>query len=308
MKKFYKAKNDSMFKAIFCDPQNKDLLEELLVDCLRRKVEVMEIYPPEIIKNNIYVKGKTLDVLVKAGDEIINIEINSDYYSSMHRRNALYIFTKYAEEAKIGDNYSKMRNFIQINLTSGIAKEKPLKLEYILIDIETKNKFIDNLTILEYNVKKIKEICYNEKEKEYKFIAALDCNKEELKTICGGNKVMEKFEKKVNTLNDDIEFTQFLTAEEDMEKLKATLKSEWQEEALAEGHKKGHESGFNQGIEEGRKEGRKEGIKEGIQKGFKQGVAEEKNEIAKVLIKRNIDLKDISETTGLSITEIKGLR
>ena len=29
-KKFYKGKTDAMFKAIFCDSKNKDLLERLL--------------------------------------------------------------------------------------------------------------------------------------------------------------------------------------------------------------------------------------------------------------------------------------
>ena len=39
-KKFYKAKNDSMFKAIFCNENNRDLLERLIEDTLKMKVKI----------------------------------------------------------------------------------------------------------------------------------------------------------------------------------------------------------------------------------------------------------------------------
>ena len=67
-KKFYKGKTDAMFKAIFCDSKNKDLLERLLSEATGKKLEVISIKSPELIKSNIYVKGKTMDVLVKTDD------------------------------------------------------------------------------------------------------------------------------------------------------------------------------------------------------------------------------------------------
>ena len=53
VKKFYDATNDSMFKAIFTKPKNKDLLENLIGEALKTKVEVISILPPETPKENI---------------------------------------------------------------------------------------------------------------------------------------------------------------------------------------------------------------------------------------------------------------
>ena len=269
IKKYFKGKNDGMFKAVFCNPKNEDLLKALIEDGLKRKVKILKIFPPEIIKNNIYVKGKTLDVLVEADNEILNIEVNTNYYDGLHRRNASYIFSKYSEEAKIGDDYDKMRNFIQMNITSGLNKEEPLVSEYVLADLKTKKKFIDNLTIYEYNLDKIKEL-YS-KTNEYKFLAALDCDEKELKKICRGDKIMEKFEHEVNELNKDIEFTQFLTEEEDARKVHNTLMNN----------------------------AKKEGIEIGITKRNYQ--------IAKDMLNDNIDIETIIKYTGLTKEEINSL-
>ena len=82
---------------------------------------------------------------------------------------------------------------------------------------------------------------------------------------------MEKFKKEVSKLNDDIEFTEFLSAEEDNERLKNTL------------------------IEEAREDG--EAI--GLQKG--------KKEIARNLLGLQMKISDIAKVTGLTEEEILAL-
>ena len=79
---------------------------------------------------------------------------------------------------------------------------------------------------------------------------------------------MEGFKKRINTLNDNKEYKEFLSAEEDMRKTNNTFKEI----------------------------GRREGIE-------KRNV-----EIAMNLLKENIDIEVISKTTGLSIEEIKNLK
>ena len=288
---FFKGKHDQVFKAIFCHPKNNDLLKRLIEDALQKEINIIKIFPPEIIKKNIYVKGKTLDVLIKSEGEIINLEINSSYYANLHRRNASYIFSKYAEEVKVGTSYSKMSNYVQINLTSGLGMCGEVKKEYTLADLKTGDKFVDNLVIIEFNIDKIKYMCYNDDIEEYKFIAALDCDKEELKKLCKGDKSMEKYERQVNELNKDIEFSTFLTEEEDVEKLKNTL--------LDEAYDEGLEKGTNQGI--------KQGLKQGLKQGIEQGMTTSKLEIAKKMIEKGIDKKSILEITGLNAKEIEDL-
>ena len=52
-----------------------------------------------------------MDVLVKTDDGIYNIEVNTDIYNYLHRRNLAYISNRYGNGLKVGEPYSKMGNF-----------------------------------------------------------------------------------------------------------------------------------------------------------------------------------------------------
>jgi len=57
-----------------------------------------------------------------------------------------------------------------------------------------------------------------------------------------------------------------------------------------------------------RKLGREEGLEQGLEQGVKQGHKEEKIEIAKNMLKDNVDIDIITKYTGLSSAEIKALK
>ncbi len=58
-KKFYNCTNDAAFKAVFSDEKDFSLLEFLISKSLDRKVKVLRIMNPGIVKTNVSVKGKT---------------------------------------------------------------------------------------------------------------------------------------------------------------------------------------------------------------------------------------------------------
>ena len=273
--KFFTAKNDNVFKAIFCNENNTFLLKTLIERCLKIQIEIIEIHAPEKIKENIYAKGQILDVLVKVDNRLINIEVNSGFYDGVHRRNFGYAGSKYNEEVKIGENYLDMNEVIQINFTWGLPQKYSILGEYLLVDKKTGIKFVDNFSIFEYNMDKIRELWYSG-DKEYEFLAILDFNKEELKKIGKGDKYMSEFKKKIESLNDNREYKEFLTAEEDMKKTNNTFK----------------EIGRREGLEDGKV----------------LGIEESKVEIAKKLLSKNMDIKEIAEVTGLSIEKIRDLK
>ena len=289
-KKFYTAKIDAMFKAIFCNPNNTELLKGLIEKCLGEKIEVIEIKSPEVVKKNIYEKGKVLDVLVYAGDRYINIEINSSYYNGVHRKNSAYIFNKYAEALKVGEDYLKMPEFIQIEFTNELPKNYPILGKYEYIDAKTKIKCVDNLVTYEYNISKIKEES-KKGNRLYDFVAALDFNLEEIKKYCGDDEYMKKFSEELKRLNDDIEFTEFLSAEEEARKTQNTLIN----------------AAKSEGLEEGKKLGISEGRKLGIDEGKKLGIKKRNIEVAKNLLELQMKISDIVKATGLSEKEIKAL-
>ena len=77
-KKFYTAKYDRVFKTILCDEDDKSLLQEFLSRLLKRKVEVIQFLRNELPVQTVLERTKTVDVLVKADQEYIHIELNSN--------------------------------------------------------------------------------------------------------------------------------------------------------------------------------------------------------------------------------------
>ncbi|MDO6993893.1 Yae1 family protein [Brachyspira innocens] len=59
-----------------------------------------------------------------------------------------------------------------------------------------------------------------------------------------------------------------------------------------------------EGLQEGRKEGLQEGMERGIEKGMQEGRREEQIAIARSFKNAGIDIKIISDNTGLSIEEV----
>ena len=86
---------------------------------------------------------------------------------------------------------------------------------------------------------------------------------------------MEKFKENVDKLNDDETVIDFLTKEEEDEVIKNSY--------------------YDDGLEAGLKQGKE------------LGQMEEKIDLAKKMILKKIDLKDISDITGLSIKELQEL-
>ena len=208
MKKFYKIRNDMMFKSIFCKEENRCLLEELIKEVIGEDVEVISLNAPELIKDKVYIKGKTLDVLVKTKDKEINIEINTLPDSFLKRRNAGYIFKRYSDNVLVGKTYQEMPEFIQINLSVNLPKDYPPIATYTLNDHLNNLTFIDNFKIYEINLEKIKELCYN-KDTNESILSMLDMDLNELLNI-KGDKFMEKLKNEALYLNNDEEFVKYM--------------------------------------------------------------------------------------------------
>ena len=168
------------------------MLQRLIEEAINKKVEILEVKASELPKNSVFEKGKILDVLVSSKEGEINIELNSYSDSDLHKRNASYIFDRYSSSVPVGGSYTNMKNFIQINLTY-IDKEKGKNLEMISIyqlqEIYRHENYINNLTIYEFNVSKIKEEWYNG-DRTHGIMALLDADYNEIDIMCEGDDMM----------------------------------------------------------------------------------------------------------------------
>ena len=279
-KDFYKLINDKMFKAVFCTPGNEDLLKEFTERILKTKFKNFKIISPELTENNIYEKGKYLDILIKADDLFVNIEINSHNYNGLSERNFSYIALVYASHIKVGEEYNNNLDFVQINLTVGLGTNQPEISVSRVINKDTLKLKVRNLDIYDVNLDKINSRCYNEDD-EYNFLKMITAPKEELEFLAEkGDNLMKKIKDEVNRVNDENYFANFISVEEDERKIRNTY--------------------YANGVEEGEARGEKRGEKRGKEKALL--------ETAKNLLKYGMPINDIVKNTGLSKQKIKSLQ
>ena len=277
MKKFYSCRYDRTFKEVFLNPKNEDLLESLLEDILKVKIEIKKILPTELIVGNNIINSKRVDALILATNKKIEIEINASINEYVYIRNTAYICNIYSTNALVGDSYNQNIDIIQINLTWGLDYEES-KREFRISD-KNGNVYIKNLLIIEINMEYYKKIWYSKDEKKIKeneLLVMLDLNEGELKKMPKSDKISEKYVESVTILNNDPFFQEYMSYEEDQRKMQNSL------------------------IREAEDTGYEKGIKLGEDKGKEQ----EKIDIAKRLFKMHMTKEDIIKATGLTLEDI----
>ena len=272
--KQYSAKYDLIFQQSMCTENNQDILKWFLEHLLETDIKNLKVLSPVLPISTLYERKKTVDVLVETDEGRINIEVNNTYYKALNKRNFGYLGAAYNASMKSSKDINKMPHFMQINLTWNLTREfanDPI-LVYEVLETKHGSRFIDNLKIIVYNMDYFKKLYYNGDKEKYKHLLMLDLTGNELKKLCEGDDIMEKFQKNVEALNKNEDVVNFLTAEEEDEILKNTFKSEGYDEGLA------------------------------------KGKANKAIEIAKNLLIKGIDTKTIIETTGLSKAKIESLK
>ena len=269
--KQFSARYDLIFQQSMCTEENLDILKWFLEKILNKKIYSLKMLSPVLSISSLHERRKTVDVLVETDNERINIEVNNVYYKSLNKRNYGYLGAAYNAAMVVSKDINKMPFFLQINLTWNLPKkfkDAPL-IEYEVHDKVYDSLYVDNLKILVYNMDYFKRIYYNKNIKEKdKHLLMLDLTGEELKKICGGNKIMEKFRKNVESLNSDKNVVNFLTIEEEDEILKNTFKSE----------------------------------------GFDEGKKKSTEQIAKNLLIKGIEDNIIIETTGITKAKLDEIK
>ena len=277
MEKFYTCKYDRAFKEVFGKEENKDILKKLLEEILQVEIERIEYLNLERNVDNVKVKRKHLDLYLETNIGKIQVEVNTTNSKYVKPRNMSYLCDIYSHHTLVGQEYDQDTLIIQININYGQQDEKYIR-EYRLRD-ESGKEYIRNFIIYEINMEKYMKLWYNKNEKELeksKYIVMLNLEKEELEKLSKKDKVVIKYMKEIERVNENPKFREYMSAEEDNKKIENSLKREWMEEGL------------------------KEGIKEGS---YKRNI-----EIAKTMLKDNMDIEIISKYTNLSKEELEKIK
>lgn len=260
---------DAVFKAVLTE--EKEVLAEIIELVIGiPKEEVIKngvIINSEYVRENIIETDKKSDLLISIGDNVINLEMDRRYYSGSNKKNNKYIH-------KIVNHYNP-KNTVQICFTSykegeELKGEKKSIRKYMFQDSDGN---VEDYGLEKYKIdlEYIKNKYYNNDEltrREKIFLMFKESNREKLKEISKGDKIMDKIYKRLDKLSED-EALSLLYDEKEREEEKKQAEIEYAEE-------------------------------HGLNKGIKQ--------TAKNMLERNMNIDVVAEITGLSLEEVIKLK
>jgi len=291
---FMDISNDVIFKRVFGRRANKPLLIAVLNEILDEiNIVDLDYLSPEMTGFDRESKNSRMDLRVKTdtGYELI-IEMQVRDQGDFQDRAVYYACLPILEEIESGEKLYTLtpRCTISILHFSLMHRDSPhwaneFRARYALREQVTAEKLSDaiNLVFIELGrFNKPIEMLDNDKERFY-FCLKNMSKMTEMPTEFEGNKVMEALFRTtaVESLSkeDKIKYNRFMTTERDIRNQDAFAR----EQALAEG------------------------LAKGLEKGLAKGLAKGKVDVAKNLLSKGVDIKLISECTGLSVEQIKAL-
>ena len=260
---------DAVFKAVLTE--EKEVLAEIIELVIGiPKEDVIKngvIINSEYVRENIIETDKKSDLLISIGDNVINLEMDRRYYSGSNKKNNKYIH-------KIVNHYNP-KNTVQICFTSykegeELKGEKKSIRKYMFQDSDGN---VEDYGLEKYKIdlEYIENKYYNNDEltrREKIFLMFKESNREKLKEISKGDKIMDKIYKRLDKLSED-EALSLLYDEKEREEEKKQAEIEYAEE-------------------------------HGLNKGIKQ--------TAKKMLERNMNIDVVAEITGLSLEEVIKLK
>ena len=289
MNKPFNPLNDCFVRYFFTDKGGEkvllDFINAVMISADMKTFKAVEILNPFNLKSNYKDKETIVDVkcITKNGTVVI-IEVQLSGNSRFPERILYYWATNYSKLLKKGEQYDELTPIISINLLNFNLNKKSNNVHscYMIYDTKNARLLTDHLQIHMIELKKFKF-------KDNNLPKDLNCwlgffttkNMEEyMSEIVKEKPIMEEAHKRYNN---------FIRSR--------LMMSEYEKKELYQYEKK-------IALADERRIGRREGKLEGI----KEGRHAEQISMAIAMKNKNMDIKLISEITGLSIEEICKLR
>ena len=295
IKKKIKKLNDYFIRYFFGLKGDEDLLlsfiNAIMIDSNFATFVSVEIMNPFNLSEKAGNKESIVDLKAITEDgTVVIIEIQTYSTKNFFERTLYYWSKNYSSLLKRGNKYSKLRPVISINLIDDILFDKTdnrMHTCYLLKEKNTNKILTDHIQMHYVEIPKFDENANINKELK-NWILFLKSNKEEdMSQLLKEDTIFEKAIKKYNYFTDNEDLLNEYDRREAYLVYQHSLMRDFKEE--------------------GKLEGIKEGIKEGIEKGKLEGIKENSYTIAKNLKKSGLDVKFISENTGLSLEEVEKL-
>ena len=281
--KRYPPKMDIIFQAIFGEVGSENITKDFLEKILKRKIEKISLDKNPILRRELKDdKLGVLDIITELdGKEKCNIEMQLIDKNNIIERMLYYWSKMYTRQIKAGDDYNKLEKTIVILIADFNIKgleEVEYHSTWKIIETNSVKKLIltdkFELDIIELLKIKGRE---NEKDQLLDWLIFLENPESE--------RVTRKMEENEN-LKEAVEKLDRISKDEKMQRI-----IELREKAIRDEHAI-YAKGVDDGIEEGKA----------------KGAREKQIEIAKSMLKENMDIEMIIKITGLTKQEIEKLQ
>ena len=278
---------DIIFKSVFMN--NENILAKMISDITNIDYKILEnnitLEANELPISKKNEKAKRCDFIVRLDkDYILNLELNRQSHTGLIVRNLSYVFNLFSTNTKAGDEYNKNLVVMQININCFDNQNGKALSRYHIKEDYGDDIYSNNLVLYTLNVVNCKELYYNYSNKKIpKYIrwgALIYCDDiSKIPIITKGIMTYEErniIMDKLNKLQNDKEI---------MTELEALEWEEWERNTIYS-----------------------DGVKKGIEQGIEQGTKKTTIEIIKSMLKKELDIKLISEITKENIEEITKIK
>ena len=275
----YPPKMDIIFQAIFGEVGSENITKDFLEKILKRKIEKISLDKNPILRRELKdEKLGVLDIVTELdGKEKCNIEMQLIDKKNIIERMLYYWSKMYTKQIKAGDDYNKLEKTIVILIADFNIKgleEVEYHSTWKIIETNSVKKLIltdkFELDIIELSKIKGRE---NEKDQLLDWLIFLENPESE--------RVVRKMEENEN-LKEAVEKLDRISEDEKMQRI-----IELREKAIRDEHAI-YAKGLDDGVE--------------------KGAREKQIEIAKSMLKENMDIEIIIKITGLTKEEIEKLK
>ena len=212
-KRVIPATFDPVFKSLLTNKDNRDYLVDLISNIT--KIPRYAISNNMIILNNElgveYYDSKKMqtDILVEIENNIINLEMNNSYYEGLFNKNSAYHQKLMVDQYKSGYDY-EIKKVIQINFDNfRIFNSKETIIKFQMksedgLDVEDSYGVVYHV-----NLEKIRNIWYNKTRKESltefdrKLLMLCITNKQSLEEITKGDEDLMKIKKNLEKISNN---------------------------------------------------------------------------------------------------------
>ena len=296
---------DSIQDIIITNPEIPELEEKGLKKKKKLNLSFLDSsLPVETLKG----KRVFLDLRVKLSTgEDINVEMQS-YYEEKFLSRILYYWARlHSQSLKKGENYNKITPTYSLVFTEEPFLNKRIKNFMSSFSIRRDKEpyvlFNEDLRIVIVELSKFKKSrvdLFDFKEFWCYFLKESGKLTREDRESLSRHKKMEEAMEHFDKLSNEERIRRNRELDEHMSEVIYQLNKQGIEEKLQKRMKQGMEKGMKQGMKQGMEKGMKQGLQQGRQAGRKELIFN--------MLKKNLEIKLISEVTGLSENEILKLK